>query len=69
AATKEQEIDLDALHELANTSLGGDTTVEAAYIIYKASQDAHASSDAGPDEDEVPDTTNMPYRRTRTKRI
>nr|GEV14276.1 hypothetical protein [Tanacetum cinerariifolium] len=68
AATKEQEINLDALHELASTSLGGDTTVKAAYTIYKASQDAHASLDAGPDEDEVPDTTNMPFRRTRTKR-
>nr|GFA83123.1 hypothetical protein [Tanacetum cinerariifolium] len=59
---------LDALHELASTSLGGDATVEAAYTIYKASQDAHASSDAGHDEDEVPDTTTMPFRRTRTKR-
>nr|GFA31423.1 putative ribonuclease H-like domain-containing protein [Tanacetum cinerariifolium] len=68
AATKEQEINLDALHELASTSLGGDRTVEAAYTIYKASQDAHASSDAGPDEDDVPDTTNKPFRRTRTKR-
>nr|GEV18752.1 copia protein [Tanacetum cinerariifolium] len=68
AATKEPKIDLDALHELASTSLGGDITVEAAYTIFKASQDAHASSDAGPDEDEVPDTTTMPFRRTRTKR-
>nr|GFA70722.1 hypothetical protein [Tanacetum cinerariifolium] len=51
-----------------NTSLGGDTTVEAAYTIYKASQDAHASSDAGHDEDEVPDDTTMPFRRTRTER-
>nr|GEV29932.1 xylulose kinase-1 [Tanacetum cinerariifolium] len=68
AATKEQEIDLDALHELASTSLGGDTTVEAAYTIYKASQDAYASSNAGHDKDEVPDTTTMPFRRTRTKR-
>nr|GEW43292.1 ribonuclease H-like domain, reverse transcriptase, RNA-dependent DNA polymerase [Tanacetum cinerariifolium] len=68
AATKEQEIKLDALHELASTSLGGDTTVEAAYTICKASQDAHASSDAGHDEDKVPDTTTMPFRRTRTKR-
>nr|GFB02600.1 hypothetical protein [Tanacetum cinerariifolium] len=47
-----QEIILDVLHELASTSLGGDTTVEAAYTIYKASHDAHASSDAGHDEDE-----------------
>nr|GEZ63028.1 uncharacterized mitochondrial protein AtMg00810-like [Tanacetum cinerariifolium] len=62
-----REIDLDALHELASTSLGGDTTVEAAYTIFKASQDAHAFSDAGHDEDEVPDTTTMPFRRTRTK--
>nr|GEZ91481.1 hypothetical protein [Tanacetum cinerariifolium] len=62
AATKEQEIDLDALHELASTSLGGDTTVEAAYTIYKASQDAYASSNAGHDKDEVPDTTTMPFR-------
>nr|GEX16524.1 ribonuclease H-like domain-containing protein [Tanacetum cinerariifolium] len=38
AATKEQDIDLDALHKLASTSLGGDTTVEAAYTIYKASR-------------------------------
>nr|GEV42138.1 integrase, catalytic region, zinc finger, CCHC-type, peptidase aspartic, catalytic [Tanacetum cinerariifolium] len=68
AATKEHEINLDALHELASTSLGGDTTVKAAYTIYKASHDAHASTDAGHDEDEVPDTTTMPFRRTRTKR-
>nr|GEY00593.1 copia protein [Tanacetum cinerariifolium] len=68
AATKEQEIDIDALHELASTSFGGNTTVEAAYTISKASQDAHASSDAGHDKDEVPDTTTMPFRRTRTKR-
>nr|GEW61620.1 aminoacyl-tRNA synthetase, class 1a, anticodon-binding [Tanacetum cinerariifolium] len=68
AATKEKDIDLDALHKLASTSLGGDTTVEAAYTIYKASQDAHASSDAGHDEDEVPDDTTMPFRCTRTKR-
>nr|GFA86534.1 hypothetical protein [Tanacetum cinerariifolium] len=67
AATKEQEIDLDALHELASTSLGGDATVEAAYTIFKASQDSHASSDASHDEDEVPDTTTMPFRRIRTK--
>nr|GEZ20892.1 hypothetical protein [Tanacetum cinerariifolium] len=52
AATKEQDIDLDALHRLASTSLGGDSTVEAAYTIYKASQDAHASSNAGPTADE-----------------
>nr|GEV23132.1 hypothetical protein [Tanacetum cinerariifolium] len=52
AATKEQESDLDALHELASMSLGGNTTVEAAYTIYKASQDAHVSLDAGHDEDE-----------------
>nr|GEZ58416.1 hypothetical protein [Tanacetum cinerariifolium] len=54
--------------KLDSTSLGCDTTVEATYTIYKASQDAHASSDVGPDEDEVPDTINMPFRRTRTKR-
>nr|GFD62688.1 hypothetical protein [Tanacetum cinerariifolium] len=47
--SKEQDIDLDALHKLASTSLRGDSTVEAAYTIYKASQDAHASSDAGHD--------------------
>nr|GEV78746.1 hypothetical protein [Tanacetum cinerariifolium] len=64
AATKEQEIDLDALHELASTSLGCDTTVEAAYTISKASHDAHASSDAGHDEAEVLDTTTMPFRHT-----
>nr|GFD23574.1 hypothetical protein [Tanacetum cinerariifolium] len=46
ASTKEQDIDLDALHQLASKSLGGDSIVEAAYTIYKASQDAHASSDA-----------------------
>nr|GEX16672.1 hypothetical protein [Tanacetum cinerariifolium] len=63
AATKEQDIDLDALHKLASTSLGGDSTVEAAYTIYKASQDAHASSDAGHVADEVPADT-MPYRHT-----
>nr|GFD11590.1 hypothetical protein [Tanacetum cinerariifolium] len=57
----------DALHELASTSLGGDATVEAAYTIFKASQDSHASSDASHDEDEVPDTTTMPFRRIRTK--
>nr|GEX58867.1 JmjC domain-containing protein [Tanacetum cinerariifolium] len=68
APTKEPEINLDALHELASTSLGSDTTVEAAYTIFKASQDAYASSDVGHDEDEVPDSTNMPFRRTRTKR-
>nr|GEX34006.1 hypothetical protein [Tanacetum cinerariifolium] len=68
AATKEQEFDLDALHELASMSLGGDTTVKAALTIFKASQDAHASSDAGHDADEVPDTTTMPFRCTRTKR-
>nr|GEY08513.1 aminoacyl-tRNA synthetase, class 1a, anticodon-binding [Tanacetum cinerariifolium] len=68
AAIKEQEIDLNDLHELASTSLGGDTTVEAAYTIYKASHDAHASTDASHDEDEVPDTTTMPFRHTRTKR-
>nr|GEX29805.1 ribonuclease H-like domain-containing protein [Tanacetum cinerariifolium] len=68
AAPKEHEIDLDALHELASASLGGDTTVRAVYTISKASQDAHASSDAGHDGDEVPDTTTMPFRRTRTKR-
>nr|GEU71179.1 retrotransposon protein, putative, Ty3-gypsy subclass [Tanacetum cinerariifolium] len=64
AGTKEKDIDLDALHKLASMSLGGDTTVEAAYTIYKASQDAHASSDAGHDEDEVPDDTTMPFRHT-----
>nr|GFD49041.1 hypothetical protein [Tanacetum cinerariifolium] len=52
ATTKEQDINLDALYKLASTSLGGDTIVEAAYTIYKASQDAHASSDAGHNEDE-----------------
>nr|GEX99629.1 aminoacyl-tRNA synthetase, class 1a, anticodon-binding [Tanacetum cinerariifolium] len=41
-------------YELASTSLGGDSTVEAAYTIYKASQDAHASSDAGHDATETP---------------
>nr|GEV65140.1 putative ribonuclease H-like domain-containing protein [Tanacetum cinerariifolium] len=65
---REQDIDLDALHKLASTFVGGDTTVEAAYTIYKASQNAHASSDVGDDEDEVPDDTTMPFRRTRTKR-
>nr|GFD12610.1 hypothetical protein [Tanacetum cinerariifolium] len=54
----------DALHKLASTSLGGDSTVEAAYTIYKASQDAHASSGAGHDTVEVPDVTTMPFRRT-----
>nr|GEZ61601.1 xylulose kinase-1 [Tanacetum cinerariifolium] len=63
AATKEQDIDLDALHRLASTSLGGDSTVEAAYIIYKASQDAHASSDVGHAADKVPDDT-MLFRHT-----
>nr|GEV25562.1 putative reverse transcriptase domain-containing protein [Tanacetum cinerariifolium] len=66
ATTKEQDIDLDALYKLASTSLGGDTTIKAAYTIYKASQDAHASSDAGHNEDEVPADTTMPFRRTRT---
>nr|GEV54844.1 hypothetical protein [Tanacetum cinerariifolium] len=66
AATKEQDIDLDALHKLASTSLGGDSTVEAAYTIYKASQDAHASSDVGYDAAKVPDDTTMPFRRTST---
>nr|GEV17068.1 hypothetical protein [Tanacetum cinerariifolium] len=68
AGRKEKDIDLDALHKLASMSLGGDTIVEAAYTIYKSSQDAHASSDAGHDEDEVPDDTTMPFRRIRTKR-
>nr|GEX55224.1 ribonuclease H-like domain, reverse transcriptase, RNA-dependent DNA polymerase [Tanacetum cinerariifolium] len=68
AATKEQDIYFDALHKLASTSLGGDTTIEAAYTIYKASQDAHASSNAGHDADEVLDDTTMPFRRTRTRR-
>nr|GEW15071.1 hypothetical protein [Tanacetum cinerariifolium] len=68
AATKEQEINLDALHELASTSLGGDTTVEAAYTISKASQAAYASSVAVHDEDDLFDTTTMPFRCTRTKR-
>nr|GFA70717.1 aminoacyl-tRNA synthetase, class 1a, anticodon-binding [Tanacetum cinerariifolium] len=47
AATKKQDIDLDVLHKLISTSLGGDSTTKASYTIYKASQDAHASSDAG----------------------
>nr|GFB45279.1 hypothetical protein [Tanacetum cinerariifolium] len=64
ATTKEQDIDLDALHKLASTSLGGDTIIEAAYTIYKASQDAHASLDAGHDANEVPDDTTMPFRHT-----
>nr|GEX08994.1 aminoacyl-tRNA synthetase, class 1a, anticodon-binding [Tanacetum cinerariifolium] len=68
AATKEQDIDLDAFHKLATTSLGGDSTVEAAYTIYKASQDAHASSDAGHAAAEVPDDTTMPFRRMSTTR-
>nr|GEU87671.1 xylulose kinase-1 [Tanacetum cinerariifolium] len=68
AATKEKDIDLDALHKLASMSLGGDTTIKAAYTIYKASQDVHASSDVGHDEDVVPNDTTMPFRRTRTKR-
>nr|GEU98644.1 retrovirus-related Pol polyprotein from transposon TNT 1-94 [Tanacetum cinerariifolium] len=68
AATKEQDIDLDALHKLASTSLGGDSTVEATYTIYKASQGAHASSDTGHDAAEVPDDTTMPFRRTSTTR-
>nr|GFC98816.1 hypothetical protein [Tanacetum cinerariifolium] len=67
AATKEQDIDLDALHRLASTSLGSDSSVEAAYTIYKASQDAHASFDAGHATDEVP-TDTMPFRRTQTMR-
>nr|GEV19084.1 retrotransposon protein, putative, Ty1-copia subclass [Tanacetum cinerariifolium] len=61
-ASKEQDIDLDALHKLASTSLGGDSTVEVAYTIYKASQDAHASSDASHATDEVPADT-MPFRQ------
>nr|GEZ56870.1 hypothetical protein [Tanacetum cinerariifolium] len=68
AATTEQDIDLATLHKLASMSLGGDTTVEASYTIYKAFQDTYASSDAGHDEDEVPDNTTMPFKRTRTKR-
>nr|GEZ58011.1 putative reverse transcriptase, RNA-dependent DNA polymerase [Tanacetum cinerariifolium] len=68
AATNDQDIDLDALHKMASTSLGGDTTVEAAYTIYKASQYAHATSDVGHAADVVPDDTTMPFRRTRTKR-
>nr|GEV76049.1 putative ribonuclease H-like domain-containing protein [Tanacetum cinerariifolium] len=68
AVTKEQDIDLDALHKLASTSLGGDSTVEAAYTIYTASQDAHSSSDAGHAAAEVPDDTTMPFRRMTTMR-
>nr|GEZ49955.1 retrovirus-related Pol polyprotein from transposon TNT 1-94 [Tanacetum cinerariifolium] len=64
AAIKAQDIDLEALHKLASTSLGGDTTIEAAYTIHTASQDAHASSDAGPDEAEVPGDSTMPFRHT-----
>nr|GFA97666.1 JmjC domain-containing protein [Tanacetum cinerariifolium] len=64
AAIEEQEIDLDALHKLANMSLGGDSTVEAAYTIYKASHDAHAFSAAGHDAAAVPDDTTMPFRYT-----
>nr|GEU38449.1 hypothetical protein [Tanacetum cinerariifolium] len=59
---------LKLVSRVKSTSLGGDTTVEAAYTIYKASQDAHASLDAGHDEDTVPDDTTMPFSRTRTKR-
>nr|GEV02031.1 hypothetical protein [Tanacetum cinerariifolium] len=68
ATTTKQDINLDALHKLASTSLGGDTTVEATYTIYTTSQDAHASSNAGHNEDEVPADTTMPFRRTRTTR-
>nr|GEX45065.1 putative ribonuclease H-like domain-containing protein [Tanacetum cinerariifolium] len=64
ATTKEQEIKLDALHELASTSLGGDTTVKAAYTICKASQDAHASSDAGHDKDETIPAGSTPIPTT-----
>nr|GEU97619.1 copia protein [Tanacetum cinerariifolium] len=62
AAIKEQDINLDSLHKLASTSLGGDFTVKAAYTIYKASQDAHTSSDAGHAATDVPDDTTMPFR-------
>nr|GEW76944.1 putative ribonuclease H-like domain-containing protein [Tanacetum cinerariifolium] len=65
AAKKEQEINLDALHDLASTSLGGDTTVEATSTIYKASQDAHASLDVGPDKDETIPVGNTPIPTTR----
>nr|GEZ08472.1 hypothetical protein [Tanacetum cinerariifolium] len=68
AAIKEQDINLDDLYKLASTSLGGDSTVEAAYTIYKASQDAHASSDADHDTAEVPTDTTMPFRCTSTTR-
>nr|GEY08687.1 putative ribonuclease H-like domain-containing protein [Tanacetum cinerariifolium] len=44
----------------------GDFIVEAAYTIYKASQDAHASSDAGHATAEVPDYTTMPFSRMTT---
>nr|GFB09888.1 copia protein [Tanacetum cinerariifolium] len=54
--------------ELASMSLGGNSTVEAAYTIYKASQDAHASSDAGHDPAEVPADTIIPFKRTSTTR-
>nr|GFA64457.1 hypothetical protein [Tanacetum cinerariifolium] len=64
AATKEQDIELNALHKLASTSLGCDTTIKAAYTIYKASEDAHASSDAGHAADAVLDDTTMPFRHT-----
>nr|GFA34493.1 aminoacyl-tRNA synthetase, class 1a, anticodon-binding [Tanacetum cinerariifolium] len=64
AATKEHEINLDALHELASASLGGDTTVEAAYTISKASPDAHASYDVGHDEDETIPAGSTPIPTT-----
>nr|GEY47427.1 putative ribonuclease H-like domain-containing protein [Tanacetum cinerariifolium] len=68
SASKEQDIDLDALHKLVSTSLGGDSTVEAAYTIYKASQDAHASSNVSYNAAEVLADTTMPFSRTSTTR-
>nr|GEU95120.1 hypothetical protein [Tanacetum cinerariifolium] len=64
AATKEPEINLDALHELASMSLGGDTTIEATYTIFKAFHDAHASSDDSPDEDETIPAGSTPIPTT-----
>nr|GEU75490.1 ribonuclease H-like domain, reverse transcriptase, RNA-dependent DNA polymerase [Tanacetum cinerariifolium] len=52
ATPTEQDIDLEALHTLASTSLGGDSSDKA----------------AGHDAAEVPADTTMPFRRTSTTR-
>nr|GFB72796.1 hypothetical protein [Tanacetum cinerariifolium] len=59
---------LKLVTRVKRTSLGGDSTVEDAYTIYKASQDDHASTGASHDAAEVLDVTTMPFSRPSTTR-